>query len=114
MYVLAQGLRCARNTLQGVTLPEDAVRQEANYVYSERLRAWGQSRWEWSATRVAAKARGKDIPSESKSSRGDDEEKDEDGEEGEVTPPPHSLLPKDLPSLGDIFSRQAGISVGVG
>jgi hypothetical protein len=57
---------------------------------------------------------GKDIPSESKSSRGDDEEKDEDGEEGEVTPPPHSLLPEDLPSFGDIFSRQAGISVSVG
>jgi hypothetical protein len=29
-----------------------------------------------------------------------------------VTPPPHSLPPVDLPSLGDIFSLQAGIFVG--
>jgi hypothetical protein len=36
---------------------------------------------------------------------------DEDGEEGEVTPPPHSPLPEYLPSLGDIFIRQAGISI---
>jgi hypothetical protein len=32
---------------------------------------------------------------------------------GEVTLPPHSLLPKDLSSLGDI-SWQAGISISVG
>jgi hypothetical protein len=63
---------------------------------------------------VAARAQGggEKAPFESKSSGGDDEEEDEDGEVGEVTPPPHSLSPKDLPSLGDIFSRQAGISVG--
>jgi hypothetical protein len=30
-----------------------------------------------------------------------------------VTPIPHSPPPEDLPSLGDIFSRQAGISVGM-
>jgi hypothetical protein len=30
-----------------------------------------------------------------------------------VTPPPHSLLLEDLPSLGDIFSWQVGISVSV-
>jgi hypothetical protein len=29
-----------------------------------------------------------------------------------VTPPPHPLPPVDLPLLGDIFSLQAGISVG--
>jgi hypothetical protein len=29
-----------------------------------------------------------------------------------VTPPPHSLLPEEFPALGDIFSRQVGITVG--
>jgi hypothetical protein len=37
---------------------------------------------------------------------GGDEDKDEDGEEGEVTPPPLSLLV-------DIFRRQAGIAISV-
>jgi hypothetical protein len=46
------------------------------------------------------------------SSGGDDEEVDEDREEEEVTPHPHSPLPKDLPTLGDIFRRDAGIFVG--
>jgi hypothetical protein len=55
-----------------------------------------------------------DTASEPKSLGGDDEEEDEDREEGEVTPPPHSLPLEDLPSLGDIFSRQARISVGTG
>jgi hypothetical protein len=55
-----------------------------------------------------------DTASEPKSLGGDDEEEDEDREEGEVTPPPHSLLPEDLPSLSDIFSRQARISFGTG
>jgi hypothetical protein len=30
-----------------------------------------------------------------------------------VSPPPRSLSPDDLPSLGDIFSHQAGIFVSV-
>jgi hypothetical protein len=60
---------------------------------------------------VAARAQGEETPSRLESSGGDDEEENEDGEEGEVTPPPHSSPPKDLPSLGDIFSRQVGISV---
>jgi hypothetical protein len=29
-----------------------------------------------------------------------------------VTPPPHSLLSEDLPSPGDVFNWQVGISVG--
>jgi hypothetical protein len=37
--------------------------------------------------------------------QGGDEEEDEDGVKGEVTPSPHSLSPEDFPSLGDIFSR---------
>jgi hypothetical protein len=44
--------------------------------------------------------------------RDDDEEEDRDEEEGEITPSPHSLLPKVLPSLSDLFNQQAGISVG--
>jgi hypothetical protein len=45
---------------------------------------------------------------------GDDEEMEEDKgkEEGEVTPSLHSPPPEDLPSLGDLFSHQAGIFVG--
>jgi hypothetical protein len=31
---------------------------------------------------------------------------------GEVTPPPHSPPHEALPSLGDIFSTQAGIAIG--
>jgi hypothetical protein len=61
---------------------------------------------------VAARARGEETHSEPESSGGDDEEDDKDGEEGEMTPSPHSPLPEDLPSLGDIFRPQAGISVG--
>jgi hypothetical protein len=44
---------------------------------------------------------------------GDNKEEDEDGEEGEVTPRPHSPLHEALPLLGDIFSRQTGIAIGV-
>jgi hypothetical protein len=54
--------------------------------------------------------RGEDTPSEPKSSRGDD--KEEDDEEGVITPPPHSPPLEDLPSLGDLFSRQAEIFAG--
>jgi hypothetical protein len=38
------------------------------------------------------------------------EHEDEGAGEGEVTPPPHTPPPEDLPSLGDLFSQQAGIS----
>jgi hypothetical protein len=112
MRVPMQELRYAHNAPQGVTLPEDVVRWEANHVYSKRLWAQRQGRWDWSAARAAARAQGEETPSRLESSGGDDEEENEDGEEGEVTPPPHSSPLKDLPSLGDIFSRQVGISVG--
>jgi hypothetical protein len=59
------------------------------------------------------RARGEDTPSEPESSREDDKEEDEDKEIGEVTPPPHSSPHEALPLLGDIFSRQAKIVVGV-
>jgi hypothetical protein len=36
----------------------------------------------------------------------------EEEEEGEVTPPPHSPPREDLPSLDDIFRRQAGVAGG--
>jgi hypothetical protein len=53
-----------------------------------------------------------ETPSEPESSGGDDKKEDEDEEVGEVTPPPHSPLREALPSLGDIFTRQAGIVIG--
>jgi hypothetical protein len=54
---------------------------------------------------------GEDTPSEPESLVGDDKEEDEYGVEGKVTPPPHAPPHESLPSLGDIFSRQAGITV---
>jgi hypothetical protein len=56
---------------------------------------------------------GEESPYEPESLGGGIKEEDEDKEEGEVTPPPHSLPPEDLPSLGDLFSQQAGIFIGV-
>jgi hypothetical protein len=43
---------------------------------------------------------GGSTPSELGSSREDDDEEDKDGEEGEITPPPHSLPREPLPLLG--------------
>jgi hypothetical protein len=60
-----------------------------------------------------ARLRGEDNPSEPESSGEDDEEEDEDGEAGDVTPPPHSPPHDALPLLGDIFSTQAGVAVGL-
>jgi hypothetical protein len=48
---------------------------------------------------------GGDTPSDPKSLEEDEEV------EGEVIPPPHSPLCEALPSLDDIFRRQAGIAV---
>jgi hypothetical protein len=46
------------------------------------------------------------MPESSKADEEDEEIK------GEVTPPPNSLPCETLPSLDDIFHRQAGITVG--
>jgi hypothetical protein len=89
------------------------VRWEANHIHNERLQAQSQTRQAWSTTQAVLGARGEKSPSDPESSGGGVEEEDEDDEDGEVTPPPHSPLPKDLPSLGDLFSQQAGISIGV-
>jgi hypothetical protein len=52
-----------------------------------------------------------ETTSKSESSKDDNEEGEEEEEEGDNSFSPTST-PKDLPSLGDLFSRQAGISVG--
>jgi hypothetical protein len=109
MCVPILDLGYAYSALRGVTLPKDVVRWEANGAYSEQLLVQRQRRQDWSATHVAVRAWGEETLAEPKSSRGDDKKEDEDGE-GEVTPPPHSLPPEDLPPLGDIISRQAGNS----
>jgi hypothetical protein len=57
---------------------------------------------------MAARVRGQDTPSEPQSSLEDEEDEEE---EGDVTPPPHSPPCEALLSLGDIFRRQAGITV---
>jgi hypothetical protein len=59
---------------------------------------------------------GEETPSEPESSGDDDEEEDEDEEEGKITPSLPSLplkAPPPRPSLGDLFSQQAGISIGL-
>jgi hypothetical protein len=109
-----QDLGCAHITSQrgGPTLPEDVVWQEANYADNERQQAWRQRRRLQSAARTVARAHREETPSEPESSGDDDVEEGEDEEEEEITPSPQSP-PKNLPSLGDLFSQQAGISVGV-
>jgi hypothetical protein len=59
------------------------------------------------------RSRGEETPSEPESSGDGNEEEAEDKEEGEITPSLTSSPPEDLLSLGDIFSQEAGISVGV-
>jgi hypothetical protein len=108
-----QGLGYARSALWGVTLPEDAVRQKMNRADNERQQARRHRRWLWSATRVAARVWREETPSKPDSSGDGIEEEHEYEEEGEITPPPHSPPPEDLPLVGDLFSQQAGISVGV-
>jgi hypothetical protein len=104
--IIAQDLGYTRSAPRRVTLPEDVVRRDTNHANNEWLRAQKQ-RWQaWSATRATARSQGEETPSEPESSGGGDEE------EGEITPPPHSPPPEDLPSPGDLFSQQAGISVG--
>jgi hypothetical protein len=58
---------------------------------------------------MAAWARGEDTPYELEFSEEDEEDEDE---EGEVTLPRHSPLREALPSLDDIFCREAGIAIG--
>jgi hypothetical protein len=52
--------------------------------------------------------KGEDTPSEPKSSGGDDEEELEDGEEREVTPPPHFPAHEDLPHLVTSLASKQG------
>jgi hypothetical protein len=60
---------------------------------------------------TAARVRGEDTPSKS-NSLGDDDEEDDDEDEGGIIFSPCSPSPENLPSPGDLFGRQAGISVG--
>jgi hypothetical protein len=57
------------------------------------------------------RAQGKTPPPSPESSGEDDKKEDEGRVEGEVTPLPHPPPREALGLLGDIFSRQAGITV---
>jgi hypothetical protein len=107
-----QGLGYMRSAPRGVTLPKDAVQQEANRVDNKRQQAWRQMRRLRSAVWAATRVRGQETPSKPESSGDVDEEEDEDEEEGEITPSLPSSPLEHLPSLGDLFSQQVGISVG--
>jgi hypothetical protein len=100
-----QGLGYVLSTPQGVTLPEDATRWEANRAKNERQRRQFQS-----AVRAATRARGwgEETPSEPESSGDGDEEEDEDEEEGEIIPSVPCSPPDIIPSLDDLFSQIGG------
>jgi hypothetical protein len=89
------------------------MRREANHINNNVPWEWRQRKWAWSTARVVVWAQGEESPSEPKPSKGGVEEEDEDMEEGEVSPLPHSPLTEDLPSVDNLFSRQVGISIGV-
>jgi hypothetical protein len=89
---------------QGVALPEDVARREANHAKNERQCAWKQRMWLRSASQAATRAQGEETPFESESLGAN-----EDEEEGEIISSPHSPPPKNLPSLGDIFRQQGRI-----
>jgi hypothetical protein len=89
-----------RRDPQGVTLPEDSVRREANHADNKMRHAWKHRRRLRSTARAVVRARGEETPSELEPS-GDEEEE----EEREVISSP----PKILPSPGGLFVWQAGI-----
>jgi hypothetical protein len=61
---------------------------------------------------MVVRAHGEETPSESESLGVNDEEEGEGMEEGEIISSPSSSPPEVLPSLGDLFHQQAGISTG--
>jgi hypothetical protein len=80
------------------------------------LKGSRQRRRLWSVTQAVVRAPGgggEETPSVPESSGDGYEEEGEDEEEGEIAPTPHSLPPEDLPSLGDLFSQQTRIYVGM-
>jgi hypothetical protein len=81
------------------------AKREVNHTRKEMLQTRKQRRQEWSVTRIVTRVQG--APSNLESSDEEEEEK------GEVTPPPLSLPRETLPPLGDIVSRQVGITVGI-
>jgi hypothetical protein len=60
--ILRQDLGYAHSALRGVTLPEDAVRQEANHANNEHQQARRQRRPVQSAARAATRAGGRKLP----------------------------------------------------
>jgi hypothetical protein len=57
-----QGLGGVRIVLQGISLPEDVVKWEANHTYNEAMSVRKERKKVCSATRWAAKEQGKDTP----------------------------------------------------
>jgi hypothetical protein len=79
-------------------LPEDAVRQEVNRALNENMWAQKERKQAQSAAHQAVKEQGEDTPTKSESSY-------EEEEEGEITPPPLSLLRITPPPFSDIIGR---------
>jgi hypothetical protein len=60
---------------------------------------------------MAVRVWGEDTPFEPESLEEEEEEEKEEEGVGGITLPPHSPLHETLLSLGDIFHRQAGVTV---
>jgi hypothetical protein len=53
-----QDLGYTHSVPRGVTVPKDVATREANRINNERLWAWKQRKWAWSAAWVATRASG--------------------------------------------------------
>jgi hypothetical protein len=85
---------------------------EAKEMGSERLGPQRQRRQAWSAVRAAVGVRGEDTPSEPESFGGMTKRMMLE-RRGRWLQLPILHVSKDLPSLGNIFSQQVRISIGV-
>jgi hypothetical protein len=88
-----------------MTANKDPPTREANCAHNEKIWARKERKQAWSAVHRAVKQLGEDTPTKSESL-------DEVGEEGEVTPPPQSLLHITPPPFSNITGQHVRFTVG--